>query len=263
MKSVEKEHRGICRSKGFYGLCSVVVMVVIWQLSSTYFFSPNILPPPLEVTNTFWDMARTGEIWLHIWISMRRIIIGYFWGTVFGIAIGLLMGRILLLRYALDPIVNVLRSIPPVAIIPLAIVWFGIGENSKHFIIFYSSLIVVVLNTIAGVISTPNIRIRAAQCLGASNFKIFSTVVLPSAWPNILTGMRTALGLSFMGVVVAEMIAAESGIGFLIMQGRLMIMVSMMYVGLITLGIMGAITDQIFQYISSKTMRRYMLEIVK
>ncbi len=78
-----------------------------------------------------------------------------------------------------------------------------------------------------------------------------------------MTGMRTALGLSFMGVVVAEMIAAESGIGFLIMQGRLMIMVSMMYVGLITLGIMGAITDQIFQYISSKTMRRYMLEIVK
>ena len=246
--------------KELIGLLSIFIVLVIWQFASHYIFNPYLVPPPSVVIASLWEMVQTGEIWEHIWASVRRIMIGYFWGNLIGICLGLLMGRIFAVRCLLDPAISFLRSLSPVAIIPLAIVWFGVGEASKHFVILYGSVIVVLLNTMAGVMATPPIRIRAAQCLGASNFKIFTTVIIPSTWPYILTGMRVTLGICFASVVAAEMIAAEAGIGYMIMQARLMILINRMFVGLICLGILGAITDQIYQYIISKTMRRYMLE---
>jgi ABC-type nitrate/sulfonate/bicarbonate transport system permease component len=249
------------QSSKFYNLLSIFAIVVIWHFASGTIFNEKLVPPPWEVLGTMIDMAKSGELWEHVAISMKRILIGYFWGNVIGIPVGLLMGRIFWFRGIMDPIIGFMRSIAPVALIPLAIVWFGIGETSKYFIILYAAVVVVILNTMAGVMSTPVIRVRAAQCLGASQFKIFTSIMLPSAWPYILTGMRVALGFSFMGVVAAEMIAAEAGIGYLIMQARLMILVNQMFVGLLVLGVLGIITDRTFEYIISKTMRRYMLEV--
>jgi len=250
------------KSKKFHVILSILFFIILWKMFS-YILTPSILPPPLEIGATFWEMVKSGAIWVHIWVSLQRILIGYIWGILVGVPVGLFMGRILPFRYAMDPLINFLRSIPPVAIIPLAIVWFGIGNTAKYFIVFYASVVVIILNTMSGTLSTSLIRIRAAQCLGANNLKIFTTVIFPSAWPYILTGMRSALGLSFMGVVVAEMISADAGIGFLIMQGRMSIMVNIMYVGMITLGIMGSLSDQFFKYLTHKMMRRYMIEMEK
>lgn len=249
------------KSKRYYHIfLSVFACIVLWQLSTKYVFNPRLVPPPLVVGKYFVDMVRTGEILVHIGASMRRILIGYFLGTAIGITLGLLMGRFFFIRRFLDPGIGFMRSLSPVAIIPLTIVWFGVGETSKYVILLYASLIVIIINTVHGVMAAPLIRIRAAQCLGASNFKTFVTIVIPSAWPYILIGMRVTLGLCFSSVVVAEMVAGIKGIGFLIMQAREILVIRQMFVGIICLGILGVIADHIFQFVISKSMGRYMLE---
>ena len=144
------------------------------------------------------------------------------------------------------------------AIVPLAMLWFGIGEMSKVFVIFYATVIVLVFNTAAGVTRTPLTRVRAARCLGANEYQVFVKVVFPSAMPFILTGMRIALGFSFMGVVAAELIGAREGIGFLIMNSRQLMMTEQLFVGLLSLGVVGAIIDRAFRTILDRHTRRYM-----
>jgi ABC-type nitrate/sulfonate/bicarbonate transport system permease component len=158
----------------------------------------------------------------------------------------------------LDPVIELIRPISPVALVPLAMLWFGIGESSKYFIIIYATIVVVLLNTAAGVSRTPEMRIHAARCLGATDLQLFWKVILPSAVPYILTGMRIALGFSFMGIVAAELIGAREGIGFLIMNSQMLMQTSQLFVGLLTLGILGLIVDRIFRALLARSMRRYM-----
>ena len=129
---------------------------------------------------------------------------------------------------------------------------------SRYFIIFYGVVIIMIMNTAAGVSATPNIRLNAARCLGATPHQIFRRIVIPSAVPYILTGMRVALGFAFMGIVAAEMIAAQSGIGYLIMQSRMLLRTDIMFVGLVTLGVLGAVIDGLFKLAIDRTMKRYM-----
>jgi ABC-type nitrate/sulfonate/bicarbonate transport system permease component len=136
--------------------------------------------------------------------------------------------------------------------------WFGIGEFSKYFIIVYATIVIVLMNTAAGVSRTPLTRLRAARCLGATDYQLFVKVILPSAVPYILTGMRIALGFSFMGIVAAELIGANEGIGFLIMNSQMLMQTARLFVGLLTLGIVGLIVDRVFRAILARTMRRYM-----
>jgi len=144
-----------------------------------------------------------------------------------------------------------------VAIVPLAMLWFGIGEVSKYFIIIYATLIIVLLNTAAGVSRTPVTRVRAARCLGANEYDVFLKVVLPSAVPYVLTGMRVALGFSFMGIVAAELIGAREGLGFLIMNSQLLLQTEQLFVGLLSLGVVGAIIDRVFRIVLDRYTRSY------
>jgi NitT/TauT family transport system permease protein/taurine transport system permease protein len=168
------------------------------------------------------------------------------------------MGRISIVRQLADPVLQLMRPISPVALVPLSIIWFGIGDMSRYFIIFYAVVIIMILNTAAGVASTPTIRLNAARCLGAGPLQIFRRVIIPSAVPYILTGMRVALGFAFMGIVAAEMIAAQSGIGYLIMQSRMLLRTDIMFVGLVTLGVLGALIDACFRLAIGRTMKRFM-----
>ena len=136
--------------------------------------------------------------------------------------------------------------------------WFGIGEMSKYFVILYATTIVMVLNTAAGVARAPLTRIRAARCLGANEYQVFIKVTFPSAIPFILTGMRVALGFSFMGIVAAELIGAREGIGFLIMNSRQLMNTEQLFVGLMSLGVVGAVLDRVFRYLLDRYTRRYM-----
>jgi ABC-type nitrate/sulfonate/bicarbonate transport system permease component len=195
---------------------------------------------------------------MHVAVSMRRVLVGYAVGCVVGIAVGALIGRVRIVRELADPLLELIRPISPVAIVPLAMLWFGIGELSKFFVIIYATVIIVLLNTAAGVSRTPVTRIRAARCLGASEYEVFAKIILPSAVPYVLTGMRVALGFSFMGIVAAELIGASEGLGFLIMNSQMLLQTDQLFVGLLSLGVVGLVVDRIFRAVLARSMRRYM-----
>jgi ABC-type nitrate/sulfonate/bicarbonate transport system permease component len=239
-------------------LVSIAILIVTWAGFSRMFGIPDLVPSPWQTFAVGKEMLLNGTLMTHVAISLERVLVGYTAGCIAGIVIGALMGRIALIGRLADPILQLVRPISPVALVPLSIIWFGIGDLSKYFIIFYGVVIIMIINTAAGVTSTPTIRLNAARCLGASAWQILRRVVLPSAVPSILTGMRVALGFAFMGIVAAELIAAQSGIGYLIMQSRTLLRTDIMFVGLVTLGILGALLDGCFKVAVDRTMRRYM-----
>lgn len=237
---------------------SIALLIFAWAMFARFFAYPDLVPSPWDTFGTGAQMISTGELLDHVGISLERVLIGYAAGCISGVLIGALMGRIRIVAQLADPLLQLARPISPVALVPLSIIWFGIGDMSRYFIIFYGVVIIMIINTAAGVASTPNIRMNAARCLGARRWQIFRRVVIPSAVPYILTGMRVALGFAFMGIVAAEMIAAQSGIGYLIMQSRMLLRTDIMFVGLVTLGILGALIDGVFKLAIDRTMKRYM-----
>ena len=238
---------------------SIVGFLALWWVSTIVFFNPKLVPPPSVVAETLWGITVNGELFEHVWASLRRVVIGYLIGAFWGIGLGVIIGMYKIADDLLEPPLQFVRNITPVAIVPLAIHAFGLDEPSKYFVIWYSTIIPVIFNTAAGVAGTPTIRIRAAMCLGATQRDIFFRIIIPSAWPFIVTGLRVALGFAFMGVVAAEMIAAESGVGFLIMQSRNMFLPGQMFAGLFMLGVIGMLTDRAFQFALNRMMHHYML----
>lgn len=242
-------------------LIGIVLIFVGWEVLNRYFVNPLLLPSPAEVFQTTWQLLLSGELLRDIAASMRRIFVGYAMGCSVGIVLGLLMGRSVWVNDLITPFLEVLRPLSPVAMLPLVLIWFGIGEFAKYFLVAYTAVIIVLLNTAAGVASMPIIRERAGACLGATERQIYFHIVLPSTIPYIVTGMRTALGFSFMAIVAAELIAAENGLGYLIMQSRMLIQVDQTFAGLLTLSALGALCDLVFRLTLSKLARRYQQEI--
>lgn len=232
--------------------------LLAWHLSSTFFFNPYLLPPPAQVFSAAVETIASGELFEMVGISLVRIGMGFLLGCLVGISCGLVMGTFQFAGEFLDPLIEVIRPISPVAMIPIAIIWFGIDEGSKYFIISYGVFFVTLINTIAGVRNTPLVRKRAATSLGAGTWALFFKITLPSAMPFITTGMRVALGGAFMSVVAAEMIAANTGVGYFIMQARLLIQTERIFVGLVTLGIMGFLADRLFRYLVAVLLGRYL-----
>ena len=242
-------------------ILSFAIVLALWAMASGTIFVEEIVPHPWDVARLFYDMTVSGELFRHIVVSFRRILTGFAIGVCAGFTIGLFIGTNRIMRTIFNPLIEFFRNVPPVALIPLVVSVFGIDESGKYFIIAYAATFVMVINTAAGVTSTPEIRVRAAQCLGANHLAIMRWVVIPSAWPFVLTGMRLALGFSFMGVVAAEMLAAQQGIGFLIMQSTNILKAEDMFVGFVLLGVFGFMTDRLFRLAVNKLLRRYMLAI--
>jgi ABC-type nitrate/sulfonate/bicarbonate transport system permease component len=237
---------------------SIAIAILFWEAFAVNFPYPDLVPTPVETLRTGAAMIANGSLFSNIGISLERILIGYVAGCVVGVLVGGVIGRVQVVGQFAEPLLQLMRPISPVALVPLSIIWFGIGDMSRYFIIFYGVVIIMIMNTAAGVSATPNIRLNAARCLGASSHQLFRRVVIPSAVPYILTGMRVALGFAFMGIVAAEMIAAQSGIGYLIMQSRMLLRTDVMFVGLVTLGVLGALIDGAFKFAIDRTMKRYM-----
>jgi ABC-type nitrate/sulfonate/bicarbonate transport system permease component len=237
---------------------SLLIGFCAWQLLSTYVFNPFLIPPPLEVFRTAIPMLASGEIASDVAISMIRVMVGFTTGSLAGVVIGVLLGRVRLLHDLLDPIMELLRYLSPTAMIPIAVIWFGIGEMSKYFLIFWGTFFIVLINTTAGVWRTPVARQRAAACLGASRLQIFVLVVVPSAVPYIVTGMRVAMASSFMSIIPAEILAADSGIGYLLQQSSLLLQTNRIFVALLTICVLGFVVDRIFRLVVDKVLARYM-----
>jgi ABC-type nitrate/sulfonate/bicarbonate transport system permease component len=246
-------YRGILLSAA-----SLVLAFLIWQLLSTFIFNPFLIPPPLEVIRTAIPMIMSGEIFADVSISMSRILVGFFSGSLIGVIFGVLLGRIRVLHDLLDPIMELLRYLSPTAMIPIAVIWFGIGEMSKYFLIFWGTFFIVLINTTAGVWRAPITRQRAAECLGANRLQIFLMVVIPSAVPYIVTGMRVAMASSFMSIIPAEILAADSGIGYLLQKSSMLLQTNRIFVALLTICVLGFAVDRLFRFFVQRVLRRYM-----
>lgn len=236
---------------------SALLLILLWQALSRFVFDPSILPSPLTVLGRAVDLTASGVLPRHMATSLGRILVGYGIGAALGIACGLLLGRFPGVEELVNPTLGFVRSIPPIAFVPFSIIVFGIGETSKYAIIVYLVFIVVALHAAAGVRETPRIRIRAAQALGATGAVVLLKVVLPSAFPFILSGLRIGLSLSFMAVVSAELIGARSGLGFLIMESQTMLETDKMLVGILCLGILGALIDQGANQVITRLLGRF------
>ena len=237
---------------------SLSVFLVLWELLSTFVFNPYLIPPPTQVFETAVPMIVSGEIFRHASISFIRVLVGFSLGASTAIVFGVIMGRLRFVNELLDPVIEFLRYLSPTAMIPIAVIWFGIGEQSKYFLIFWGTFFFVLINTIAGVMRTPVARHRAAQCLGASELQIFLTVVIPSAVPYIVTGMRVAMASSFMSIIPAEMLAARSGLGFLLQVSGMLVQTDRIFVALVAISLLGFLTDRLFRFLVDRTLNRYM-----
>ncbi len=237
---------------------SIAVAFLSWQAMSTFIFNPFLIPPPLEVIRTAVPMVLSGEIVADVSISMVRVLVGFTTGSLAAIVLGVLLGRLRLLHDLLDPIIELLRYLSPTAMIPIAVIWFGIGEMSKYFLIFWGTFFIVLINTIAGVWRAPIVRQRAAECLGANQPQIFVLVVIPSATPYIVTGMRVAMASSFMSIIPAEILAADSGIGYLLQKSSMLLQTNRIFVALLTICVLGFVVDRIFRFLVDRTLARFM-----
>jgi NitT/TauT family transport system permease protein/taurine transport system permease protein len=237
---------------------SLTLAVAIWEAASTWLFNPQMIPPPSLVLKTALPMISSGEILESVGISMIRVLVGFVIGSLGGIVVGIAMGRSFVVNRLIDPVIEVMRYLSPTAMIPIAIIWFGIGESSKYFLIFWGSFFSVLLNTTSGVMRLPVGRERAARCLGEKGLGLILKVVLPSALPDIVVGMRLAMSLSLMAIVPAEMLAADSGIGYLLQASGMLAQTNRIFVALVTISLLGFVLDFVFRWIVRRTMTRYL-----
>jgi ABC-type nitrate/sulfonate/bicarbonate transport system permease component len=238
-------------------LASIAGMIVLWHVVATNFFKPQFFPGPLLVLATGEEMVASGELFEHISISLERIVTGFLIGSAIAAPAGLVMGSVRTVRAIFDPYAQFFRFVPSLAWLTPVVLWFGIGEISKVLIIIYTTMFIVLINTMIGVAHIAPNKLRAAACLGATPLKSFLHVTLPATLPFILTGMRLAMGNSFATVVAAEMIAADSGLGYLIFNSRLWMATDKIFIGIVCLGTLGLISDRFFRYLVGRFAYQY------
>jgi NitT/TauT family transport system permease protein len=244
---------------GDFGLhvLGFVSLFALWHVIAVYAVHSVLFPPPLPVARRAIEVIEDGTLLVQIGASVQRIIAGFLVGSVIGVALGLLTGSFRPVRSLLEPYVETLRFIPAVAMITVAVIWFGIGESSKIFIITYSTVFIVLITTAAGVSGIPPNKLRAAQSLGAGRTQLFLFVTLPATVPFILTGMRVAMANAFTTIVAAELVAANRGIGTMLWNARLFMQVEDIFVALAALAILGFLIDRCFRWLVFRLAGRY------
>jgi ABC-type nitrate/sulfonate/bicarbonate transport system permease component len=226
---------------------SIVALLAGWYgVTRAGIIHPFLLPSPGEVLGEAWDLTRSGVIFRFAGISLARVIGGFLIGAAIALPLGMVIGRIRVVSELFDPILEMARPVPALALIPLAIAWFGIGEMSKLFLISYAAFFPIVINVIVGFHSVDPTHVRAARSLRASELQIFRDIVLMSAFPYVVAGLRIGMGMAFLVLVAAELIASNAGLGYLIQEARLNFNTSRIFVGIIAIGVLG--------YVLSKTL---------
>ncbi|TAL88690.1 MAG: ABC transporter permease [Candidimonas sp.] len=223
----------------------IAVLLLFWQYVSTVYLDSStriLLPPPTAILPAARDLIVSGTLLRNAGDSLRREIFAFLWATS-AIPIAIAMSWWPWIEEQLDPLMGVLRPIPPLAWIPLSILWFGIGDVQNQFIIFLAIFFPILINTISGVKTVDPNLIRAGRCLGAKETNILLRVVLIAALPQIVTGIRIGLGVGWMALVAAELVGATSGLGFMINDARSILRTDYVIVGMITIGIIGLLID--------------------
>ncbi|WP_407321532.1 aliphatic sulfonate ABC transporter permease SsuC [Dickeya ananatis] len=221
-----------------------LLLVVLWQLaSSAGWLSTRILPSPQAIAHTFWRLIRSGELWQHLSISTWRALTGFAIGGTLGLVLGFITGLSRTGERLLDTSMQMLRNVPHLALIPLVILWFGIDESAKIFLVALGTLFPIYLNTYHGIRTIDSGLLEMARSYGLSGFRLFREVVLPGALPSIMVGVRFSLGLMWLTLIVAETISASSGIGYLAMNAREFLQTDVVVVAIILYALLGKLAD--------------------
>jgi ABC-type nitrate/sulfonate/bicarbonate transport system permease component len=241
-------------------LGAVAAFLALWSLLAGVvvllkLFNPIFLPGPWLVVGALVELATKGQLWIHLGATLERVVIGFGTGAALGVALGLAAGYLTPVRNVVEPLVELLRPVPPLAVLPLFIVWVGIGEPSKIGFITYATFFPIFLTTVTGVRQIDPVLLRAAQSLGARGLPLFTRVILPAALPDVLTGLRLGVALAFFVIVISEFIGAEHGLGYLINDGRNFFLVPQMLGAAVVLGLLGYAGNALVRLVERRLMR--------
>ena len=232
-----------------------LMLVVLWQLASFQgWLSTRVLPAPLAVLDAGWRLAVTGELWTHVRISAGRALLGLAVGGGLGLALGLLTGSVRWLETLLDSTIQMVRNIPALAFIPLVILWFGIEESAKLFLISVAVFFPIYINTFHGIRNVDPGLIEMGCTYGLSRWGLYRQIILPGALSSILVGLRFSLGLMWVILIVAETISAQAGIGYLTMNAREFLQTDVVLVGILLYALLGKLAD-----VFAKSLEKYWL----
>lgn len=221
-----------------------IALLLAWELSArTGWLSSRILPEPWAVARAFWSLAVSGELWTHLRTSLWRALSGFAVGAGAGLLLGLLTGSFRRAETLLDTTLQMIRNIPALALIPLVILWFGIDESAKLFLLAVGVFFPVYLNTFHGIRSADAQLIEMARSYGLRGWLLYRDVILPAALPSILVGVRFSLGLVWVLLIVAETISAQAGIGYMTMNAREFLQTDVVLVGVLLYALLGKLAD--------------------
>ena len=241
------------RSGRWLGYALIVLLLALWEGAGILrWVDPFTVPRISSVVATLWELMRSGELPLQVGSSLWRMFAGYAIGVVLGISVGVLMGSFRAAYHLLEPITEILRPIPSPAYVPLAILFLGIDDEMKIFMIAFASFFPVLLNTYSGVRSVDPVQLGTASTFGARGIRLLWQIVLPSAAPYIFTGMRISLAVALIVMVISEMVAASNGIGYFILAAQRGFKVREMYAGIITLAAIGYCMNRVFLAIEAR-----------
>ncbi len=244
--------RGIMKT----GIISWLILLGIWQLASM-FNPPEFLPSPLKTLEGLKELFDSGALLQDIGISLQRVAIGWGRGILIAIPIGLLIGAFKPVRMLVEPLINFFRFVPAIGFLTLFLMWFGVGEASKTVLITYASIFPIIINTVAAVGAIDRTRYQAAESLGASRWQRFIHVTVPGSMPGMFTGVRIGLSAAIIAIVGAEMLAADSGLGYLIFTSRLYYRTDWIFVGIVILGILGFVADRLLRLLAKVLFKHY------
>lgn len=229
-----------------------LAIILLWQgASSAGWLNSRILPAPVDVLRAGWRLAQSGELWQHLKISFVRALVGFAIGGGLGFLLGLLNGLSSRAALVLDSTVQMVRNVPPLALIPLVILWFGIDEAAKLFLVAFGTLFPVYVNTYHGIRSIDPGLIEMARSYGLKGWPLFRDVLLPGALPSILVGVRFGLGFAWVLLIVAETISATSGIGYLAMNAREFLQTDVVVLAILLYALLGKATDALVRRIEA------------
>jgi NitT/TauT family transport system permease protein/sulfonate transport system permease protein len=212
----------------------------LWQvLTMLGMINSFLLPSPASVVVSLYEMAMDGSLWANLSASLLRVVVGYLMAAVVGLSLGFICGWSKTMAELVRPIVEALRPIPPLAWVPIAILWFGLGDMSAYFLVFLGCVFPLFFGAYTAVRSIDRNQINAALCLGASRWLLFRSVLIPASLPIMMPNLRLALGIGWMCVVTAELIAAQSGLGYLIQQSRMLFQINNVVAGMVAIGFVG------------------------
>jgi len=229
------------------------LMVLAWYaIALSGLVNPSLMPTPHQVAARFWELANGGRLPMDIWMSTQRVFLGVALGTLLVVPVGFMLGWYREVRSFVDPVINFFRALPPIALIPLVVVYFGIGESAKVIILFYAAFFAGVIVMYEGIAQISPIFVRVAKTLGASDSEIFMKVIVPLTVPHILTALRVALGVAWATLVASELIAAQQGLGALIQNAGSFFQLDIIYVGIICIGFIALAMDLALRAVTRK-----------